>query len=122
MVRLSIGFYFGTYTARYPLFLLPWPGTTAGLENKVGLIPTVIPRHAPACAGTCKMTYVNVSQAPPRFANRMLHRPGLEKLTVSQFEYCPGARSGSRSPRWPVTGLGSSQQFGSTPANYILII
>ena len=34
---LAIGFYFGTYTARFPLFLLPWEGKTAGLDNKVWL-------------------------------------------------------------------------------------
>lgn len=34
---LALIFYLGTYTARFPLFLLKWEGRTSGLDNKVWL-------------------------------------------------------------------------------------
>eukprot|EP00041_Stephanoeca_diplocostata_P009884 m.156195 g.156195 ORF g.156195 m.156195 type:complete len:122 (-) comp17936_c1_seq62:3432-3797(-) len=60
-------FYFGSYLSKYPMFLLPWAGTTWGIENKVWIsawqtlgyasakIPAMkygseMPRHRRFCA------------------------------------------------------------------------
>eukprot|EP00041_Stephanoeca_diplocostata_P009886 m.156299 g.156299 ORF g.156299 m.156299 type:complete len:271 (-) comp17936_c1_seq70:2451-3263(-) len=96
-------FYFGSYLSKYPMFLLPWAGTTWGIENKVWIsawqtlgyasakIPAMkygseMPRHRRFCA----LLFMYIAQA--LFMTAFI--PFLPPVACAGAAFC-GGLSGS---------------------------